>query len=37
MAPSFDTLAEQDLHEEELEIDFSGRDPFVAPGDSNFY
>lgn len=24
MAPSFDTLADQDLHEEELDIDFSG-------------
>lgn len=25
MAPSFDTLSEQDLHEEEEEIDFSGK------------
>jgi hypothetical protein len=25
MAPSFDTLSEQDLHEEEEEIDFSGQ------------
>ena len=29
MAPSFDTLAEQDLHEEELEIDFSGPTPVL--------
>ncbi|KMU91099.1 eukaryotic translation initiation factor 3 [Coccidioides immitis H538.4] len=25
MAPSFDTLSEQDLHEEEVEIDFSAQ------------